>query len=186
MTKAMAEIKEYGWRKATQAPREWAPVFGSRVDWLQDRLGHAPTVREVYEDAKDTKSPIHDMFNWDDEEAAEKFRRIQVGTLLSALVIKVEVVEGGKRQSVDMPVRVVLKGGHRRRERISDVMSSAELRAVMLDMATDEMLSIQRRYNQIRELSRVFQEVEIVQKKVLPKVKALAEKSKGTKQITLK
>lgn len=179
MTTALAEAKEYGWRKATQAPKDWAPIFGNRVDWLQDRLGRAPKSREVLEDAKDKKSPIHRMFNWDDEEAADKYRAVQASILLSALVVKVKIMNNGKKHEIDMPVRVVLKGGHRQHERLSDVMSNADLRAVMLEMAADELLSIERRYAQVKELSRVFYEIDQVQKKVLPKVKRLASMEKG-------
>ena len=185
MTKALAEIKDYRWRKGTQAPQEWAPVFGQRMDWLQDRLGHAPTSKEVYEDAQDKHSPIHKMFNWDDEEAAEKFRRMQASVLSSSLVVKIQVVQNGKRMEVDSPVRIVINGNKRRHERVEDVMNNAEMKAMMLEMATDELLNLQRRHSQIKELGLVFYEADVVRKKVLPKVKKEAERAK-TKQITLK
>lgn len=174
-SKALANLRNYQWRKASQVPRAWAPTFGERVDWLEKRLGRPPRPGDILEDAEDKDSPIHHMFDWDDEEAAMKFRRIQAGVMLTALVVKVEIVKGKVVEQVEMPVRVALnhtrKAGGAERPHISDVLNSREMRGQILERAADELLSIERRYAYLKELSRVFQEVDVVIDKKLPHLK---------------
>lgn len=180
--KQLATFKNYLWRKGARVPKEWAPIFGERVDWLQERLGRSPKVVEVLEDARDENSPIHDMFKWDDKEAAEKFRMFQASSLLSALVIKVEIVNKGKTEEIEMPVRVVLKHGHRsggEHEHIKDILNDRERRGMMLEMAADELISIRRRFSYLKELTRVFHEVNNVTRNILPLINKKVEKGAG-------
>lgn len=177
--KQLATFKNYLWRNGSRVPKEWAPVFGERVDWLQERLGRSPKAAEVLEDAKDENSPIHEMFKWDDKEAAEKFRVLQASQLLSSLVIKVEIIRGNKTEEIEMPVRVVLKHGYKsggQHEHIKDILNDRERRGMMIEMAADELINIQRRFSYLKEFTRVFQEVDIVARNVLPLAKKRLEK----------
>lgn len=176
MAKDLMKLKDYSWRNGTRGvKREWAPLFGGRADWLQERLGRAPTAREILEDAEDQASPIHEMFDWDDEEAAKKFRTIQASILLSALTVKVQVIRDGKSSEMDMPVRVVLRRGEKGRggqhEHIKDIINNRGRRVMMLEMASNELLSVQRRYSYLQDLERVFKEVDVVANKILPQLK---------------
>lgn len=174
MNKALATFKNYAWRKGSHSPRGWAVIFGERVDLLQEQLGHAPSSAEVLEDARDENSPLHQMFNWENEDAAEKFRKIQASVLLSSLVVRVEIMQGSKSQEIEMPVRVSVRGGEKGaskgREHIRDVLSNRELRDRMLEGAANELISLQRRYSYLTELSRVFHEVDLVVRKKMPKL----------------
>lgn len=171
MTKSMASFKNYNWRAGGHAPKAWAPVFGERVDWLQKQLGHAPKASDILEDARDEASPTHHMFNWDDAEAAEKYRRIQSSLLLSALVVKVEIMSGGKMREMEMPVRVVINYNRKEgssHEHIQDVLDDPDMREKMFKIAAEELVSIQRRFSYVKELDRVFKEVDRVAKRTLP------------------
>lgn len=186
MNKSLAQFKNYKWRNGAHMPKEWAPIFGARADWLQERLGRAPKATDVLEDARSQKSPIHDMFNWDDEEAAEKFRKMQAGMLLTNLVVRVKVIKGSKTEEIDMPVRLVVNRapnhGASAHEHIRDVLSDRDMRQKMLEAAADEMISIERRYSYLKELGRVFHEVDAVVKKKVPQ---LLHKIRGRNAVAL-
>lgn len=166
-TKEVVRFKNYMWRVGTHADKSWAPIFGEHVDQLEKGFGRTPTARDVLESARPEESPIHDLFQWKDAEAAEKFRTMQASVFLTALTVKVEMVSNGKKQEVIMPVRVSLNkstgnkmGGGR--THINDILGDASLRKQMLEMAADELLSIRRRYSYIRDLAKVFHEVDVV------------------------
>lgn len=183
MTKEVATLKNYSWRNGTRVPKHLAPVFGNRVDDIQSKLGRAPKAREVLEDARDPSSPIHELFNWDDSDAAEKYRAFQASVLLSALTVKIEIVKNGKRDEVDMPVRIVLNRGERgtggEHEHISDIIADPVRRARMVEMAADDFLSLERKYNNLKEFQNVFKALEEVTQTVIPKLRHEAEKTKS-------
>lgn len=164
------QYKEYRWRKGWSGKLEDARIFGARVDWLEERLGHPPTSKEVLEDASDSKSPIHDLFEWNDSVAAEQYRKQQASRYLSSLTIMVEITEDGKTKDYEMPVRVVVENtayqdhGH---EHIRSVMRSPKKRQQLLENAIDELNSVEKRYRYLKELRRVFTEVEAVRKEVI-------------------
>lgn len=174
MQKSLATFKNYAWRKGSHPDKHLAPIFGECVDQLQEKIGKPPKPSDVLEEARDSSSPIHPLFNWDDSDAAEKFRKLQASMYLSALVVKVDVMRGKKVEEIELPVRVSLNReanhGSGGREHIKDIINSREMRNRMVEMAADELLSIQRRYSYLKELHRVFYEVDRVIEKKVPQL----------------
>src|SRR5690348_11374673 len=48
------------------------------------------TAREVLDLARPRTSPIHRYFNWDDTDAAEKYRLMQARKLIACLVVEID------------------------------------------------------------------------------------------------
>jgi hypothetical protein len=106
------------------------------------------------------KSQVHASLTWDDKVAGERYRIWQVRALIS---LHIRDTEGGRRfvsLSIDRPV-----GGYRE---LSSVMSSDELRAVMLEDALADLERVQKRYEKLQELAGVWGEAAKVAATVRP------------------
>lgn len=81
---------------ATKATYEWrggryrgldAQTIGEALDHLSRRLGGEVTSEAVLDAARDPESPLHGAFDWRDDEAAEKYRRLEARWLLRRVVV---------------------------------------------------------------------------------------------------
>lgn len=61
--------------------------IGQHLDALIDRFKEHLTTDEVLADARKSSSPLHKAFEWDENTAAERFRRKQAKQLMNQLVI---------------------------------------------------------------------------------------------------
>jgi hypothetical protein len=115
----------------------------------------------VVEAASSAASPLHSQFEWDDTVAGHQYRLWQARQLIS---IVVEFIDTGKKKE---PVKMFVSlksdryedGGYRP---LSVVLRTAELRNQLLEEALQEMQTFKRKYAQLKELVRVFQEMEKV------------------------
>lgn len=73
-------------------------LIAARLAKITEDCGGNLTPAAVVEDARSKKSPLHDQFEWDDGEAAHKYRLEQARTLIRS--VRVEVVTEQKTISV--------------------------------------------------------------------------------------
>lgn len=112
---------------------------------------------DVLEEARNPKSPLHIRFEWDDTEAAEKYRMIQARAMVS---ICVEVAPGS---NVPRKVFVSLKsdrangGGYRT---AVSVLSSGALQRQLLEDALEQMDYFRQKFHQLQQLSSVMKAME--------------------------
>lgn len=118
----------------------------------------------VVEYARDPKTALHNRFEWDDTEAAERYRIWQARQIIRMELVVVPVDEG-KGKTVRSFISLV---ADRRTEAdkgyrfMVDVLSDTDLREQMLDAAHRDMLIFRRKYNQLNELAKVFEAMEQV------------------------
>lgn len=126
--------------------------------------GHV-TPRHVVEAARPAASPLHSQFEWDDNEAAEKYRLWQARKLL--LRVCVEVQMGEER-------RVVRAFANLTNERkaglgyspMVTVLSDDGRRSQLMADALAEMKRFQAKYANLRELTKVFAAMQDVEEKI--------------------
>jgi hypothetical protein len=125
---------------------------------LYRKGGNKLTAAEVVEAARDAKSPLHPAFEWDDTEAAARFRLIQAGKLISSF--RVETVRGeevGSRPALVRTVTVVAtaKSGDAEGRTASVYKKpehmTAEEREGVLRRMRSEINSLTRRYGALEE-----------------------------------
>lgn len=78
---------------ASQRERK-SVVIDRELSRIYDEQG-VVSVDAVLVDAADPKSPLHSYFEWDNEKAAEKYRRVQAYSLIMASKFVVQLVENG-------------------------------------------------------------------------------------------
>ena len=128
----------------------------------------------VVEAARDPGSPLHRYFEWSDERAAHQYRLEQARHLIRCSVTVLPNTEEPVRAFASlMPDRARAGGGYRRSV---DVLTDAEMRERLLSQALDELRRIRRTYQQLHELSLVFEAMDAVERR---RVRRCARRAAG-------
>jgi hypothetical protein len=114
------------------------------------------TPGDVLKDARNPESPLHDRFDWNDSQAAEKWRLTQAGSLIRQLKVKVVDLKSEEERTINYVTSVVTNDGERKYVPTEKVISDTDLRGQMLGDARRDMLVFQRKYAILNELSSVF------------------------------
>lgn len=152
----VAEVKIFSWAEDSRKPSRYATVFGTALDEIKNGTGRYKAAA-IVEYARPATSPIHEMFEWNDEIAGEKYRKIQARSYVNDLVV--EIVSNGK--SVSMPVAFSFGPGDGYTDS-RHVMETAELRQRLVAQALKEANSWRTRWKHLNELSNVFAAIEEV------------------------
>jgi len=78
------EVKKYVAKKGAHITDEQAQLYGEYID---KNDFHTPD--EIVSDARSPKSTLHSFFDWDNTEAAEKWRKQQARILLNSIQISI-------------------------------------------------------------------------------------------------
>ena len=146
--------------------RTWkvsAQIAGEELERIESRDGEI-TPRAVVEEARPEGSKLHNVFEWDDEKAAEQYRLTQASTLIRCIVVKPEEKE------IKEPVRMFVNcnptdDGQKRSGSYINFRSAfedPESRAVILSNAMHEMKMFRAKYYKLKELSEVFKAIDSV------------------------
>ena len=111
------------------------------------------TPEAVVNSARDENSPLHPFFDWDDTEAARKWRIVQARRLirLSVTIIKPEVEP--VRAFVSLPRD---RGVNGYRSTVQ-VLSDEDLREQLLECALRELQAFRRKYAMLSALKELFE-----------------------------
>ena len=109
------------------------------------------TLDVLERDATKRSSPLHDRLEWNDSEAARRFRRTQLRTILNKLV---KVNERGETRRIYVGVG----GGDdpRHYDLVERVMRKPAMRRVFARRALNELSSFHARYGNIPEVADVL------------------------------
>lgn len=101
----------------------------------------------VVQAARNSSSPLHDKFEWDDSKAGEQYRLQQAQALIRDVTFLPKGADEPIRAYVSLSSDRPSSGGYRA---TVDVLSNDELRAQLIDDATRELASFSNKYNGIR------------------------------------
>ena len=149
--------RTYRWAEGSRQSASLAEPFGKIVEKAQTPTGTIKAARIVAL-AKNPKTPVHRMFEWNNAKAGHAYRCEQARAFIRALVV---VTENG--ESNEMPVALSLGTGHDYVE-TSVMLGDVDLRAHMVARALSEAQSFMRRYEHLKELSAIFKAIRKVAK----------------------
>ena len=113
--------------------------------------------------ARNEKTALHSVFEWDNTKAAEQYRICQARHLLRVLVTVEEVNNEEVKVSAFVSLRNDrIKGGDHGYRYMPVVMLTEEGRASVLDTALAELESFKVKYKMLKELASVFDAIESV------------------------
>ena len=114
-------------------------------------IGDDVTPEQIVEAAKDEQSELHKCFDWDNDIAAEKWRKAQAREILRFLVIREK-----EDEPAAVPVRVFYKndnGGYKQAEK---VFQREDEYQKLLQTALAELRAFKVKYARLQELSEIL------------------------------
>ena len=148
------EVRKYSYRHGKVGAS--AQTVGETLERIEKRDG-VVTKEAFLEESRPENSPTHNMFEWDDTVAAEKYRLEQSRMIIADVVVTVE--RESKPRKVAGYVNVTL-GKHNKAEynSIGIAMEDTEKRKAVLSNAFDELKTFENKYSEYQELAGVFAE----------------------------
>jgi predicted house-cleaning noncanonical NTP pyrophosphatase (MazG superfamily) len=145
--------KEYTWRDKSRYNNFDAQVVGEELERIKNRDDGHLTAEAVVADAKRKKSPLHDLFDWDDASAAYQHRLEWARSIIRHVKI---VVKSQKKEPKCVRAFVHLKENGGGYQGIVEVLSNEEKTHKLLHQALDEAIAWKKRYEELQELAPVF------------------------------
>ena len=140
-----------------------AQVVGETCERLEAEYGEV-TRQNLLDASRDNSSPTHNLFEWRDDVAAEKYRLIQSGKVLACLKFTI-VTEEKKEKNVRAFMNVNSTDSDASFRSFEVAMSKVDLRSEVLKRALRELEIFKEKYSTLTELSKVFEAISDVQKK---------------------
>ena len=122
------------------------------------------TAESLLEKAKENNSSLHDFFEWDDTAAAEKWRMVQARNVINEVRVIVNDTEMYAFESVRINA-VTEETSEREYKPIVEILNNDDYKAQLVNRAMSEIEHWQKRYEQINELSPIFDSIDATNKK---------------------
>lgn len=151
----MVFLKNYSWGSGCQYKTS-ADTVGKTLERIEERDG-AITKESFLEESRPVTSPTHEMFEWDNDKAAEKYRLVQSGRIIGNLVVTIQQNETDEPVSSRAVVNIV-ESDHAKAvyQSIGVAMSQTDTREIVLNHALNELKAFKAKYAGLKELAELF------------------------------
>lgn len=139
---------------------------GEYFESLEKRDGEVKP-KTIVKEAKSADSLLHPAFEWNDTEAAEKYREQQAKQIIRDIVVVQESVNENPiitRAIVNVSVENSPITENGKYCLVSTAMSNPETREIVLRRALKELMAFKEKYSEISELAGLFSEIDKIQK----------------------
>lgn len=140
--------------KGSSLTEAQAADFGGEIEKLADEKGRV-TAEDVIAAAQ-PGTALHNFFEWDNENAADKYRLIQAGYLLRSINVVIETPDGEQETRAWQVVTVKTESQPDRGYMAAvKVFSDADYSAEVVARALKELTAWKQRYRQYAQLSEI-------------------------------
>lgn len=130
-----------------------ANIVGQEMEKLEKEYGEV-TAQLLLDNARSKKSKLHDLFEWNDTVAAEKFRLAQATQIITALAVVYEdTTEEPKTVRAFANIGAKNKGSF---ITMATALSDEQSRAIVLKHALEELQAFRSKYADLTELAEIF------------------------------
>jgi len=145
----------YQWSKGTHLNSN-AQIVGERLESIRSINKGKLTPDAVVEDARDSRSPLHKEFEWNDKAAAEAHRVTQAKYIIRSVVMITGAIEAPIRAFVS-----IVQGDDQYRSytHIVHAMSKKELRDQVLEEAKNALVSWHYKYENLKEFAKIHKAI---------------------------
>lgn len=135
-----------------------ANIVGREIQKIEEEKGSV-TKQDMVDRARKKSNPMHDLFEWDDTVAAEKYRCTQAGDILRNLKI---VVEGDGQQISRAWVNVqkVAPNCTARYVNVEVALRDEVMKNTVFENALKELENFKRKYESLHEFETLFDEID--------------------------
>lgn len=154
-----------------------AEVYGKELDKIANKKNGTLNAPDIVEEARDKNSPLNEYFEWEDSEAAEKWRIQQARQLINTIQVVVNYDHTSKTQRAFLSVNETPQGEEKNKVyvTIERVLNEPELRAQIIYNALREMDYWKSKYAEYTELSNIFKSVDKTKKKLKKVIEEVEE-----------
>ena len=140
-----------------------ANAAGKELEKIEKEQGEI-TNKAVVEAAKSKKSVLHNLFDWDDKIAGEKWRLTQARNIIAALVVVPEDKGGyDKRAFVNIVSDPENPAHPPRFINYETAMNDEETRNILLTNAMRELHVFKEKYKKLKELAKVIEAINSIE-----------------------
>lgn len=145
----------YEWKQGSRIKAD-VNIVGRVCEELE-REGRL-NAQELVDVSRDEDAPLHDLFEWDDKIAAEKYRYVQAQEIIRSIVVR----------QVDKPITTRAFSSISNKQYVSTTkaMSKESTRRIMLKNALNELDAFKRKYQNLKELDGVINAIDELEKEV--------------------
>lgn len=126
--------------------------------------GLHPTNEQIVEIARDKKTEVHKLFDWDDKSCARKYRLTQAHAIMTALVVNIVGVNKAEDETEKKPLIVRyaynIDNGSPGYTPIHEIMANKDDYNALLNKAKSELNAFKAKYAMLKELKNVFSEID--------------------------
>lgn len=127
--------------------------IGETLAKLSDAAGGKLKPKAVVDAARDTKSPLHRHFEWDDSAAAEAYRLDQARNLIRIVRVEDEAAEEGSHRAF-LSINDASGVAYRP---LDVVQRSTELQSALMAQADRDLEAFQLRYRALKDICEVIE-----------------------------
>jgi len=143
-------MKEYSWNVTGFYNKFDANEVGKELEKIKDL-----TPENVVDVARDENNVMHDMFEWDDSIAGEKYRKQQASHIISNIHVKI-IAEDKPNKLVRAFVTTKKNSGFKPIEKI---VKDVDQYALLLDKAYRELNYIKIKYENLKEIQELLENI---------------------------
>ena len=113
------------------------------------------TAKDLVDENRPEDAPLHNEFEWDNNEAADKWREYQARHIIACLIVKAERKE---------PVRAFFNVTRSEPQytHIETILESTDETEKLLKTALGELISFKKKYSTLEQLTKVFAAIDEV------------------------
>lgn len=138
-----------------------AQSAGEELERIERKHGIV-TPGNVLEESRPPQTVLHDLFEWDDSAAAERFRLEQAREIIGNIAV-VHILEDRPREQVRAFVNIVPEDGERGYLSVVKVLSDRDHTRQMLADALADFIALRKKYAMLTELTAVFRAIDELQ-----------------------
>ena len=138
---------------------------GKEFERIEKENGEV-TNKAIVDAARSEENVMHDLFEWNDKIAGEKYRLQQATNIIAALVVEADNNGYDKRAFVNITDNPHAVRNTPRYINYETAMSDEDMRKVLLKNALQELVIFKSKYKALKELSKVFESIEYTQEKL--------------------
>lgn len=139
-----------------------AQVAGEFINDISNKNGCNVTAQDLLEASRPEDTPLHNDFEWQDDIAAEEYRKYQARNILNSLTIVVEHKDNeNKNCESDIRAFFVIKENDKQSYKpIKVIMMDNDYEQQLYNSALKELIAIKNKYATIQRLKHIFDEIE--------------------------
>lgn len=145
----------YQWKPKTNYKKD-PQVIGEELDKIKKQYGGRITPIQVLNKAKNKRSTLHDLFEWDNSKAAQKYRISQARDIIRAVVVVLDKTNEEETKTVRAfsSVEIESESGKHQRVYVSvfDALNNTDMRDQVLAEVMDAISEAQAKLAVLQDL----------------------------------